>query len=75
MPDKKSGRTFLERSGIVKAYRNPEPRIEPRAMSVHNGLNLQPPLPLPGLQWPLDGELSPPDRHETVEWPHPEDTE
>ena len=71
MPDKKSCMTFLERTGILPTYRNPEPRIEPGALKAHK-IPLQAPLPLPGLQWPLDGEHNPPDRHQTVDWPHPE---
>jgi len=64
---------FLERAGIVPTYRNPTPRIEPEALLVH-GAPMQPPLPLPQLQQPLNGS-PPPDRAETREWPHPSDEE
>lgn len=69
MPDKKSGLTFLQRSGLVPTNVNPEPRLEPRALRVHS-LTLQPPLPLPELLSHLDGDPSPPDRGVGDTWPH-----
>lgn len=72
MYDKKSGQMFLQRSGIIPTHKNPEPRIEPRALIVHS-LPLEPPLPLPNLLYPEDGDYSPPDRGQTVAWPHPEE--
>jgi len=64
---------FLERAGILPAYRNPGPRIEPAALKVHSA-PLQAPLPLPTLQQPLNGS-PPPDRAQTYDWPHPEFSE
>jgi hypothetical protein len=74
MPDRKSGLTFLQRSGLIPTHKNPEPRIEPRAIKVHS-LELELPLPLPNLLYPEDGDYSPPDRGQTFDWPHPEEDE
>lgn len=71
MFDKKSGLAFLQRSGLVPTHKNPEPRIEPKAFLVHS-LELEPPLPLPDLVYHLDGDYSPPDRGQTLQWPHPD---
>lgn len=66
-------RPFLERAGIIPTYRNPGPRIEPRALLVHKA-PLKAPLPIPSLQQPLNGN-PPPDRGQTREWPHPTEVE
>lgn len=65
------GLNFLERTGLIETYRNPEPRIEPRAHKVHS-LPLAPPLPLPNLVLYREGVYSAPDRGVTLQWPHPE---
>lgn len=70
MPDTKSGLTFLQRSGLIPTYLNPEPRIEPDSFLAHR-IPLSPPLPLPMVSQHLDADESPPDRHETQPWPHP----
>lgn len=64
-----SAKAFLERACIVETIRGPLPRIEPGAHRAHS-IPLQPPLPLPYLQKPLDG-APPPDRGQTKRWPHP----
>lgn len=69
MPDRKSGLRFLQRSGLVSTYKNPEPRVEPQAFTVHS-LELEAPLPLPNLLYHLDGDYAPPDRGQTLDWPH-----
>lgn len=74
MYDKKSGLAFLQRTGLVPTYLNPEPRIEPRSWSIHSA-SLEAPLPLPNLLSHIDGDTSPPDRGQTYEWPHPEANE
>lgn len=69
MFDRKSGLSFLQRSGIIPTHKNPEPRIEPGALKVHS-LPLEAPLPLPNLMYPFEGDLAPPDRGSTLNWPH-----
>lgn len=69
MFDKKSGLSFLQRSGLVKTHLNPEPRLEPAALKVHS-LELKPPLALPELLYHYDGDYTPPDRGQTLQWPH-----
>lgn len=65
---------FLERGGFIQTYRNPTPRISPRALGIHNRPEAEiAPLPLPELQYHLNGDPAP-DRGQTLEWPHP-DTE
>ena len=64
-----SAETFLRRVGIKEQIVPPLPRIQPGEHRAHS-IPLEPPLPLPPLQWPLDGE-PPPDRGQTREWPHP----
>lgn len=61
-----SAQGFLERAGIVPTVRRPRPRIEPAANRIHTS-PLSAPLPLPELQYPLNGE-PPPDRGNTQEW-------
>lgn len=68
-PEQFGARNFLERIGILTAYRNPEPRIVPADFKVHR-LPLEAPLPLSDLQGYLNGD-PPPDRGQTLEWPHP----
>lgn len=63
------GNAFLERVGILTAYRNPEPRCEPGKMPVHS-LTLHPPKPNYMWQGYLQG-AEPPDRGPTLPWPHP----
>lgn len=65
-----SARNFLERIGILKAYRNPMPAMTTGASLVHE-IPLSPPLPLPELLGFLDGEPAP-DRGKTLSWPHPD---
>ena len=70
MPDTKSGVNFLERSGLLFAYRNPAPKISPLDFLVHS-IPLEAPLPLPELQRGLEGSPAAPSRGQTKEWPHP----
>jgi hypothetical protein len=72
MPDTKSGLSFLERTGMLNAYRNPAPRVSPDDLLVHS-IPLKTPFPLPELQRGLDGSPSAPARGQTNEWPHPGD--
>ena len=72
MPDTKSGVSFLERSGLLMAYRNPSPRFSPSELLVHS-IPLQAPLPLPELQRGLEGSPAAPARGQTKNWPHPGD--
>jgi hypothetical protein len=74
MYDKKSGLTFLQRSGLIPTHLNPEPRIEPKAFLVHS-YPIEPPLPLPETVHNIDGDYAPPDRGQTLEWPHPSEDE
>lgn len=68
-----SARIFLERHGLLPAYRGPGPRMAPAAMRVHS-TPLIPPLPLSELQGYLEGS-PPPDRGRTRDWPHPQFSE
>ena len=61
---------FLERAELIRAYRNPEPRLQPGASRVHT-IPLKSPLPLPELQGHFVGE-PPPDQGKTLGWPHPD---
>jgi len=61
---------FLERAGLIRAYRNPEPRMQPGESRVHT-VPLKEPLPLPELQEHFVGE-PPPDQGKTLDWPHPD---
>jgi hypothetical protein len=72
MPDTKSGVNFLERSGLLFAYRNPVPQISPAELLVHS-IPLTAPLPLPELQRGLEGSPAAPARGQTKHWPHPGD--
>lgn len=65
-----SAKGFLERIGVLRANRNPEPRIQPGHFRVHE-IPLTPPLPLPELQSHFSGE-PPPDQGQTLHWPHPD---
>jgi hypothetical protein len=65
-----SAKNFLERIGVLSASRLPSPRIQPGMMRVHT-VPLFVPLPIPELQYYLEGE-NPPDRGKTLEWPNPD---
>ena len=71
MPEQKRGSRYLERAGIIPTYRNPEARIMPGGLKIHQapegGIA---PLPLPALQDYLNGDPEP-DRGQTLDWPHP----
>lgn len=71
MYDRKSGLAFLQRSGIVPAHSNPEPRIAPNTHLVHS-IPLTAPLPQPILRQALEGD-DPPDRYQAQPWPLDED--
>jgi hypothetical protein len=62
-------RGYLERVGVLDAIRGPLPVIAPGDWRVHS-IPLVPPLPPAELQGRLLGE-SPPDRGQTLDWPHP----
>ena len=63
-------RSFLERKKLLTADRCPMPRIAPEVNRVHT-IPLKEPLPLPSLQFYLDGD-PPPDRGQTKDWPAPD---
>lgn len=60
--------SFLERAGIVNAFRGPSPGMTPAALRVHS-VPLEAPLPDPALLGAEAGS-PPPDRGETGPWPH-----
>jgi hypothetical protein len=66
MYDRKSGLGFMQRTGIVPAHYNPEPRIAPRTHLVHS-IPLSAPLPLPVLRL-LEEAEEPPDRYQSQLW-------
>jgi hypothetical protein len=68
MYDSKSGLTFLQRSGLIQAYVNPEPRLQPCNLLAHN-LPLEAPLPPPDVVQ-LVRESEAPDRYAARPWPH-----
>mgnify|MGYP000961812546 CR=1 FL=1 len=70
MYDQKSGRAFLERTGLIPAHSNPEPRLAPCTHLVHT-IPLQAPLPPPALTQ-LAWEAYAPDRYQAQAWPHDE---
>lgn len=63
-------RPFLERLGVLPAYRHPEPILVPGDLRIHR-YPLRPPLPLATLQRPLLGQPAP-DRGKSLAWPHPD---
>jgi len=68
MWDKKSGRTFLQKIGVLLTGTYPRPTIMPSNLVAHS-IPLLPPLPEPSRIVDPDGN-PPPDRVETVVWPH-----
>jgi hypothetical protein len=65
-------RRYLEKIGVLDAQRGPGPRFAPGELRVHT-IPLFPPLPPARYVGFLLGE-PPPDRGQTPEWPHPEDS-
>jgi hypothetical protein len=61
--------SYLERAGLLPTYRNPSPRIEPRALRVHS-VPLARPHPAPEFQAFLRDD-GPPQGGVTREWPYP----
>lgn len=64
----RSSKLFLERSGIRQTIPAPHPVYYARSNPAH-GLELIPPLPIPGYQAETQGS-PPPDRGKTEEWPN-----
>lgn len=64
-------RGYLERTGIIRAARNPRPLITPSLLTVHTE-QLKAPYPTPSEVTFRMGEPAP-DRAETGEWPYTED--
>lgn len=62
-------RPFLERAGLMQAQRMPGPRIDPLKYKAHE-VPLEPPLPNADGVEHLTGS-PPPDRGQTLHWPHP----
>lgn len=63
------GNAYLERIGVITAYRNPEPRISPGALKAHR-LPLYAPKPYYEWQEYLLGDPKG-DTGPTLDWPNP----
>jgi len=70
MWDKKSGRTFLQKMGLLRTSTYPRPTISPGRLLAHS-IPLSPPLPEPDCIANPDG-YPPPDRVQSIVWPHEE---
>lgn len=67
MYDRKSGRSFLERNGLIPSHRNPMPAVSPSDFKVHS-IPLSEPLPLPELRVLKESDPKSPDRYEHDVW-------
>ena len=70
MPDSKSGRSFLQRHGLIQQDAGPNPRFSPGKLLI-NTIPLEAPLPLPELRIDSTVGAKPAgDGTITQSWPH-----